>query len=328
MEYSRYNYRRNRGKRGKVFKSFAVFFIFILLIVGGYLGYIVYKAKEAADKSYEKNPPEVVVKRDIKIKEEPFTMLLIGVEDQEGGRGRSDVLMFVTVNPTTKESYLVSIPRDTRTLIPETGRKDKINHSYSIGGVATTIETIEELLGVPVDYYITTNFNGFEEVVDSLGGVTVDVPFTFKAQLTGSLDWKTYQEGIMELNGNEALAYVRMRKSDPRGDIGRNERQKQVINAIIQKGTSFSSLTKIDNVIEDVGDNVTTNIPPSELLGFVELVRQLGKTETQSLTLEGYDEYINDIYYYIPNESSINEINTTLTGVLSSSGADLTQANQ
>ncbi|MDA6131333.1 LCP family protein, partial [Escherichia coli] len=82
-------------------------------------------------------------------------------------------------------------------------------HSYSNGGIESTITTVNELLDIPIDYYITTNFDGFEDIVDTLGGIDVDVPFTFKAQLTDSLKWKTFREGNMELNGNEALAYVR-----------------------------------------------------------------------------------------------------------------------
>jgi anionic cell wall polymer biosynthesis LytR-Cps2A-Psr (LCP) family protein len=120
----------------------------------------------------------------------------------------------------------------------------------------------------------------------------------------------------MNLNGNEALAYVRMRKADPRGDHGRNERQQQVIKAIIDKGTSFSSITKIDDVMDDLGKNVKTNIPPSKFASFVKLYSKIKDTKIQNLSLNGTDEYIDGVYYYIPDEESLFEINSTLETAL------------
>ncbi|MFT4414424.1 LCP family protein [Fredinandcohnia humi] len=311
--------RRKKRKGLKIIRALLFIFITLLLVVGGYAGFLFYKAQQVADQTYEEIDREAIPDHrteKIKVKEDPFTMLLMGVDDQEGGLGRADVLMLVTVNPKTEDIFLVSIPRDTRTYFPDWDKEDKINHSYGINGVTSTIKTVTNLLDIPIDYYVTTNFQGFEDVVDSLGGITVDVPFTFKAQLTGSLKWKTYYEGEMDLNGNEALAYVRMRKSDPMGDFGRNERQKQVVKEIVKKSASLTSITKIDNVLDDVGENVRTNIPSRDFLSFVQLYSKLKDTEIQSLKLEGYDDTIGSVYYFIPSDDSINEINETLNSVL------------
>jgi polyisoprenyl-teichoic acid--peptidoglycan teichoic acid transferase len=299
-----------------------LFFLFIGSVsVFGYNIYNIYsETKKASEKIYEAlNSSELWKKRNekIEVRKDPVTILLVGVENQyHDEKGRSDVVMLLTVNPKTKKVYLLSIPRDTRVYIPSEGRKDKITHSYSYGGIEATIAAVNELIDVPIDYYITTDFKGFEKIVDSLGGITVDVPFTFKAQLTGSLKWHTFHKGKQKLNGNEALAYVRMRKSDPRGDFGRNERQKQVIKAIIDKSTSITSLTKLDDVIASLGDHVRTNIPPSDLLSFIYLYQKMDDVRVENLHLKGYDDTINEVYYYIPDEQSVNEITKTLQQAL------------
>ncbi|WP_240190070.1 LCP family protein [Bacillus sp. P14.5] len=285
-------------------------------------GFNLYRdTKNTTDKIYQEINSSNLSKRaleDVEVTKEPFSILLVGIENQEGGLGRSDVLLLLTVNPANKDIKMLSIPRDTLTYIPEAGIDTKIAHSYGYGGVEPTVEAVNHFIDVPIDYYVTTNFQGFEDIVDSLGGITIDIPFTFEAQLTGSLKWKTFYEGTELLNGNEALAYVRMRKQDPNGDLGRNERQQQVIKAITDKGTSFTSITKTDEILEDIGDNVKTNIPPSKFLSFVKLYTQIKEAEIKQLKLEGYDDYINGSYYYIPDMESIDETSYQLNETLSS----------
>jgi polyisoprenyl-teichoic acid--peptidoglycan teichoic acid transferase len=312
--------RSMRKKRKKIRwgRWITTFIILIILAVVSYFTLdILHSAENASSKIYQKiNTSKKYRDQEVEITKEPFTILLAGIDTQGGGNGRSDVLMLLTVNPQTKQIYELSIPRDSRVYVPEADKKTKITSSFSYGGIESTIGAINEILDVPIDYYITTNFEGFEDIVDTLDGVKVDVPFTFKAQLTRSLKWKTFYQGNMELNGNQALAYVRMRKSDPRGDFGRNERQKQVVKALIDEGTSIRTIPKIDNILDDLGDNVKTNIPPSKLASFIELYSKLKSTKINNIKLGGHDEYINNIYYYIPEQSSLDEINSTLRGVL------------
>ncbi|KXG08985.1 Transcriptional regulator LytR [Anoxybacillus sp. P3H1B] len=313
--------KKRKKKKRKKFR-FLIFVILFLLIGSGsaFAYHIYFETKKASEKIYQALDFSKLSKKrteKIQIKKDPMTILLVGVENQyHDEKGRSDVIMLLTINPVSKKIYMLSIPRDTRVYITEEGKKDKITHSYSYGGIESTIAAVNELIDVPIDYYITTNFEGFEQIVDSLGGVTVDVPFTFSAQLTGSLKKYTFHKGRMELNGNQALAYVRMRKSDPKGDLGRNERQRQVIKAIIEKGSSISSLSKLDDVINHLGDNVRTNIPPSDLLSFIYLYQKMKDVPIENLQLKGYDNYIDNIYYYIPDEQSVAEINETLKQAL------------
>ncbi|WP_035098575.1 LCP family protein [Anoxybacteroides tepidamans] len=321
---NRKSLKKKKKKKSKKFRLFILTFLLLLIGTGSVFAYQIYsEARKASEKIYEALDLSKLKKKPhehIEIRKDPMTVLLVGVENQgiaDGVKeGHSDVIMLLTVNPATKKVYMLSIPRDTRIYIPAEGRKDKITHSYMHGGIESTISAVNELIDVPIDYYITTNFEGFEQIVDSLGGVTVDVPFTFKAQLTDSLKWYTFHKGEMELNGNQALAYVRMRKSDPRGDFGRNERQKQVLKAIVEKSTSITSLTKLDDVIARLGDNVRTNIPPSDLLSFVYLYKEMKNVPIENLHLKGYDDYINNTYYYIPDDQSVAEINETLKQAL------------
>lgn len=321
--------RRMNREYNKKSKIKIILWCLSILLVSGAIFYAIdltIEAKKATSKIYEpldkdseKNANNLF--NNVRAKNEAFTMLLVGIENEENSsNGRSDVIIVVSVNPLTNKISILSIPRDSLVYIPDLEYKDKINHSYSNGGINYTINTVENLLKIPIDYYVSTDFEGFEDIVDTIGGIDVNVPFTFKAQLTDSLKWKTFTKGEMSLNGNQALAYVRMRKSDPQGDIGRNNRQKDVIKEIVDKGTGLSSFGKFDDMIEDVGNNVKSNIPPSSYLSFVKMYRTLKSEPIKQYQLKGKDEYINNIYYFRPNEDSIEEISNQLKVDLEDTG--------
>lgn len=307
-----------RRRKRKLAKRISLVFGLALLIVVGYFGYLAFTVKSAADKSYDDLNREKSEQRVEKVTlgEDPVTILLVGVEDYQDDTGRSDALILITLNPKTKEVVTLSIPRDTRTYIEVEDRKDKINHSYAYGGLEATIETVESMLDIPVDYYVETNIKGFQEIVDELGGITVDVPFDFRQQAAGNHKWFYFQEGEMHLGGIEALAFVQMRKQDPRGDFGRQDRQQEALRAIADKALSISSITKADDVIDAVSDNTRTNITLRELLGMRNFYSEIKNKEITRLNIKGEDKYINDIYYYVPFEESIDEISDELKRVL------------
>ena len=129
---------------------------------------------------------------------------------------------------------MVSIPRDSYVYIPERGKKDKITHAHAYGGTEATIETVEELFDIPVDYFFKLNFNAFIDVVDALGGIMVDVPITVSEM--DSNDNKNaihLEKGFQKLNGEEALALARTRKID--NDIERGKRQQLVLKPLLIK---------------------------------------------------------------------------------------------
>ncbi|MCV9884743.1 LCP family protein [Metabacillus halosaccharovorans] len=307
--------KRVKKKRRRPILRRLLFFTLLLLIgIGSYVGYVFYQTLEAANNSYDDLGREKSKLREsaVNISNDPVSILLLGVEDYSSGGagGRSDTLMLATLNPKEKTMKLISIPRDTKVEIPGEG-EDKINHSYSKGGKELTIETVEDFLDIPIDYYATVNFNAFKDIINEVDGVVVDVPFDFWEKSEKGV--KIYfEEGRMNLNGVEALAYARMRKRDPRGDFGRNERQQQIITALVDKVMSPNNVFKIDDIAKHVGNNVETNMAIMDALGLQQKYSNFNSDNIDRLTIEGTDEYESSIYYFIPDEDSIDEIKKEL----------------
>jgi len=312
---------RRIGKNKKNIK-YIIFVISTLLLVGviSFAVNLTMETKKATTKMYEPLIRDEEGQSDKpELKTTPFSLLVAGVDDKkEETYGRSDMLLLATIHPKSGKISMVNIPRDTRVYVEELEREDKVNHAYSHGGINYTINSLEKLLEIPIDYYVSTNFQGFEDIVDTLGGIEVNVPFTVDIQMADTFEWKTYTEGPMLLKGNEALAYVRMRKKDPEGDIGRNKRQKQVIQEILNESTRFSSVAKLDDLIKNVGENVKTNISTSDYWSFVQLFQQMKDSPIDQLTLEGQDERLysktegKELWYFIPNEKSLEQLKMNL----------------
>lgn len=308
---------RSRKKKGKrILRFFLFFFIILFLCIVGIGGYIVYKSFSVADKSIvemERGDKSKLRSKPVEISSDPVSILLLGIENysDDYDKGRSDTLIVATFNPEDQSMKMLSIPRDTRVKVPGRESKTKINHAYSIGGRDTTIETVEDFLDIPIDYFVSVNFDGFINIVDILGGVEVDVPFDF---YDINKDWEKFYfyEGNMKLDGEAALVYARMRKKDPMGDFGRNERQQQIVKGVIDKLSTPNTLLKIDDIATEIGDNVETNISIGEALAFRQKYSNFNSSNINSLKLEGQDNYINDIYYFEADEESLDEVKTEL----------------
>ena len=235
----------------------------VLVIAGGVYAYTVYSnvsnTLDAVHKPLDRNKSE---KRDKQVDisdQKPISILLMGTDQRESETSRSDSLMLFTLNPKTKSMKITSIPRDTYTEIIGKDKKDKINHAYAFGGVDMSVKTVENFLNVPVDHYIEVNMAGFKDIVDAVGGVDVnnDLEFTSRDQ--------HFAKGNIHLNGETALKYTRMRYEDPRGDFGRQMRQRQVIQAVIKKGASVSSLASYGDVLKVIEKNVKTSLTQDQM---------------------------------------------------------------
>ena len=154
----------------------------------------------------------------------------------EGGGQRTDSIILVH-RSSSGQSSMVSLPRDSYVEIPGHGR-NKINAAFALGGPKLLVQTVELATGLRIEGFLEIGFGGFAKVVDSLGGVEVCVPFDMNDVRAG-IDLKA---GCQSLNGPNALGYVRARYSDPRGDIGRAERQRQFLSAIIKKAATPSTV--------------------------------------------------------------------------------------
>lgn len=314
MERKKMRVMHKKQKRKKRIRRIFLLIGLVALVSLGYGVYVFVQTYNAANDTYnELDRGEKSEKREeaVSISKDPVSILLMGVEDYTtGGKGgRSDTLMVATFNPNDKRLKLLSIPRDTYVTIPGREGKDKINHSFAFGGKELTIETVEDFLDIPIDYYATVNFEGFKAIVDTLGGITVDVPFDFKQNSDDRVAEKLeFYEGEMELDGRYALAYARMRLEDPRNDIGRNERQRQVVEAIIEKVMSISTITKVDDLARDLGDNIETNMKITEGIGFLKTYSDFRTSNIDQLELEGVSQYIGNISYYVVDEESLAEV--------------------
>lgn len=234
---------------------------------------------------------------------QPFSVLMLGVDARAGDAGRSDTIIVMTVNPTDKSTKMVSIPRDTYTEIVGKGNKDKINHAYAFGGIEMSMATVENLLDIPIDYVTKVNMEGFEDLVDAVGGVNVNNTLDF------SMDKFDYPVGNITLNGEEALSYVRMRYDDPGGDFGRQDRQKQVIQGIMKEGASVKSLLNYRSIFNALGANVQTNMTFDEMVDVQKNYRDaVGKID-QLYFEKGTGGKLNDgVWYYNMNEAELAEV--------------------
>ncbi|MFF2497430.1 LytR family transcriptional regulator [Peribacillus sp. NPDC058075] len=242
--------------------------------------------------------------------QEPFSMLMLGVDERDGDKGRSDTMIVLTVNPQKKSVKMLSIPRDTRTEIVGHGTQDKINHAFAFGGAKMSMDTVENFLDIPIDYYMKINMEGFKDIVDAVGGVTVQNDLDFTS------DGIHFSKGKQTLNGKEALAYSRMRHDDPSGDFGRQSRQRAIIEAVIKEGASLSSLTKFDEVFAALGNNIQTNLTFDDMMDIQKNYRDASKSITQS-SIDGNGTKIDGIYYYIVSDEEKEKVQSELKEQLS-----------
>nr|WP_309098545.1 LCP family protein [Fredinandcohnia onubensis] len=315
---TRSQYKKKKRRKKLRLKRVLFVLLILLLIPIGYGVYLATTALNAANESYQeldRGSKSKLREKEVEIAKDPVSILLMGVEDYSSGGngGRTDTLLVATLNPKNHSMKLLSIPRDTLVYIPNKGYKDKINHAYGSGEEESTIETVEEFLDIPIDYYATINFNGFKTIIDEIGGVTVDVPFDFWEKSDEPGQRRLYfEEGKMKLNGEEALAYARMRKRDPRGDFGRNDRQKQIIGAVVDRITSPNMLLKLDDVAKAVGKNVETNLTVSQGLSLQKAYQNFSSSNIDKLSIQGYDEYMDNVYYFHPDDENLDELKQSL----------------
>ncbi len=307
--------RRNKKRRKKLrWKRIILLTFFALFITGGLFVYNIYgSVVNAVDQMSTSFNREKSDKReeDVQFKEkDPISVLVVGVDERDGDSGRTDTMMVLTVNPETQSTKILSIPRDTRAeLIDKTDSDNdtisKMNHAYAYGGIGMTIDSLENFLNIPIDYYVKVNMEGFRDIVDAVGGIDVNNQYTFE------LDGVYLKKGQHHLEGEEALAYARMRKEDPNGDFGRQERQREVVTKVIKKGASVSSLTNYNEILEALSDNVETSLSMQEIVSMQKSYLKAADT-IEKIEIEGENETIDGSWYYIVEEETRQAISDEL----------------
>ncbi len=311
------NRSQRKGKTKKKLRVLRIFLltIFILTIGTGFYFYNVYtEVANAVDKMHKPIKREVSKKRDDKVefnRQDPLSILLVGVDERDGDNGRTDSMIVVTINPEKNSTKLLSIPRDTRTKLinnnnPNKNRVSKINAAYAYGGIEMTIDTVENFINIPIDYYTEVNMEGFKDIVNAVGGIDVNNQYAFE------LDGTTLKKGQQHLNGEKALQYARMRYEDPLGDFGRQQRQKEVISKVIDKGAGFSSLTKYNDILEALQKNVKTNLTLDDMIGIQSKYKTAAKS-IEKLEIEGEGTSIpDDGWYFLVDDETRQSLSDDL----------------
>ena len=243
---------------------------------------------------------------------EPFTVLLMGVDSELNGLNANqafngDTLMLITFNPKTLTASMFSIPRDL--YVPIACNNDKLSkiNSSAAYGTKCVIDTITNLTDINIDYYVKINFKGVVSLVDALGGITVDVPIDFCEQNSNREFGDAticLKKGVQTLNGEEALALARHRKTLPRGDIDRIANQQKIIEALINKVKNIRSFQEFENILNSVSNNTATNMTTNQILSFYNvgkdiLINTLSGEDINFDIKKTYLEYY-DLPVYLP----------------------------
>lgn len=281
------------------------------------------KAVEITNYSKKIEKTEVesdITNSEVKTLTEPFTILLLGVDSEKDGLDKNaafngDTIMLITFNPETLNATMFSIPRDTYVKVACGNRQlQKINTS-AYGGSSCVIKTVENITGINIDYYAKINFKGVVSLVDTLGGITVDVPYSFCEQ-NSSRQWGKnavfVYEGIQTLSGEQALALSRNRhypdKTAPgmksacpdldggvRNDFVRGQNQQLVVSAMLEKIKTIKSANAFMNILDIVSKNIDTNLTTDQMLSFYDVVKTIIAAKSidvvniQKTLLTGYD---------------------------------------
>ncbi|MBG9915523.1 MULTISPECIES: LCP family glycopolymer transferase [Bacillus] len=292
-------------KRKLKIKNIILLVLALLMTVGGLVSYGVYRnVAKSISNMYEP------LKRDSEqqnaaASHDPISILLLGIDERPGDKGRPDSMVVMTVNPETKKTTMTSIPRDTRVFIRSKNTFSKMNSAYTYGGIEGTVQTVEQFLNIPINYYIKVNMDGFKDIVDAVGGVTVNNRIDF------TLEGVHLSKGKQHLNGKTALTYARMRKDDPRGDFGRQQRQREIINQIIHEGAQLKSLANYQEILTALEKNVKTNLTLDKMIDIQSSYKEAAKNIKQ-IEIEGEDKKMDGLWYHIVTDEKRKEISKKL----------------
>lgn len=310
--------RRYENKKKNKFGLKRIILSIIGLLLFGtiaFAGYTLFNFHSSANKGYKKADYLSSVDPNFK----KFSVLFLGIDenDSRAAQGqtredsRTDSMILATVNKDKKRMDMISIPRDSLTLMRDKKDNntenafffDKITHAHAYNGVQGTVNAVENLLNTPINFYVLINFKAFEQTVDAFGGIDLYVPFDMDEQnANGEANTIKLKKGWHTLSGAQALAFVRSRYYD--SDIERGQRQLQAIHALIDKAKSLNALTKINEVINIAGNNVEHNLETTQISSAIKMFIN-NDIEIVSHRISGYDVMYNGVYYYYPKPSSL-----------------------
>ena len=295
---------KNKRKKWTIF--FIVLAATLITVSGAYIRARLAKVENAIHQEVE-----TVNLREKEITDnDSFSVLLLGIDNGAYGRGtevgRSDTMLVVTVNEKLGKTTIVSIPRDSYTEIVGYGTNDKINHAYAFGQEKMSINSVQNMLNIPIDYYVTVDMGGLMGLVDAVGGLDITPVLTF------TYEGESFTEGVdRHVDGEAALRYARMRYDDPEGDMGRQKRQQYVIQKLVEKLLNITSVTRYEEILKTLENSVRTNFTLDKLLSIKNNYPKALKN-FESDKISGSGTMIGGIYYFVVPEDERLRISNLL----------------
>ena len=262
----------------------------------------------------------------------PFSMLVLGTDTgalKRDRTGLTDSMMLITVNPKTKTTTMMSIPRDIMMSISgaENTFPQKLNAAFPIAGVGASMLTLQNYLNVPIDFYVLVNMGGLEKLIDQVGGVKVASPLTFTYTPEADTTPATYKffkdqekfeyakdgknfKTYTTMNGDAALSFSRMRYDDPQGDYGRQLRQRLVLKALLKKSASISTLMNA-KFMASISTNVETDMTYSDIMNLAKKYMPATKNQVSD-HMQGVGDMYGGVSYQMVPESEKQRVTNKL----------------
>ncbi|NLR09041.1 MULTISPECIES: LCP family protein [Lactobacillaceae] len=297
-----------RRRKRHTLRNTIILIILLLLVGGAAYGMSRYRnVKNSVNSSFKASG--LTKERDVNKQlndKKPVSILLLGTDTGALGRnyrGRTDSMMIITLNPSTNKTTITSVPRDTAVSIPSYTKEapSKINAAYAWGQSKTTIKTVQQMLNVPIDFYALVNMGGMKKVIDKVGGVDITPTLSFK------YSGYTFKKGQKtHMDGKKALAYSRMRYDDPKGDYGRQTRQRSVLTALVHQSGSISTLLN-QSFIDSISAQTQTDLTFDDLTKLAKNYRSATKT-TKETHLQGTGKELNDQSMEVMKKSELQRV--------------------
>lgn len=242
-------------------------------------------------------PPPLPVER--------TTFLVMGVDKREDDSGRADSMMLISFDTKSQQLSALSLPRDTWAAIPGHGY-DKLNHSYAFGGEKLVKATVEQLVGIPIDHYVTVTFQDFAKIVDAVGGIDIDAEKRMYYEDPSDTSMGPdgliidIQAGPQHMDGITALKYARFRM-DEEGDLGRVRRQQQVAMALMHAAARPAILTKVPQLIPALSDAIDTDMSVAEMVKYGLAGKDAMSNPLRTGVFGGNPTTVGGIFYFIPD---------------------------
>ncbi len=307
---------RRRIRWARVFLVLLILFCILVAITGAAMYFYVNKISSVV-------PPNKVVtdNKTGDILSKRVNILLLGVDDGETevpsvDVKRSDTMIVASINPTDGTINLLSIPRDTKVTIPGHTGFDKITHAYAYGGAKLAVQTVENFLHIPVNYYITVNWQGFINVIDILGGVNLYVEQNMDYEDPYANLKIHLQKGYQHLDGDKAGQYVRFRH-DELGDIGRVQRQQRFLKALSSEMFQLGTVFKLPALLTTISEYVDSDMNLFTMVKLANSVKGFKEGNLRTEMLPGNFATIDGLSYWVHDKEQTRKL---VEGMFSTAG--------